>query len=208
MLFDLAALQKNKSQKGAPTMFKLIQSQIGAENSNLGAMTVENIPNEIIKKYFDPKTDAAVIRNIQANGITYIAPTSKWRNSLFQSNRTSPTEALLNTGKKLQYIDPKYGHKVTLERDNVTGNYNYSTILRAIDENGEYYETKPFGIAQAFGKNIDVALSNIMSKISIANMRLKEDFDRFHNSNNEKAVKAFQDKFGKAPKNTGYNILD
>ena len=208
MLVDLAAMAKNKSQKGNPTIFTLIQSQIGAESSDLGAMKVKNIPNELIEKYFDKTNDAQTIKDIKANGITYIAPTSKWKNSLFQSNRTTPTEAILNTGKKIQYIDPVYGHKVLIERDNVTGNYNYTTILRAVDENGEYYESKPSGISQGYGKNIDVAMSKIMVGIANANARLKDDFNKYHNSNNEKAVKAFQDKFGRAPKNTGYKIVD
>ena len=206
MLFDLSTMQKNKNQKGNPTIFKLIQSQIGAENSDLGAMTIKNIPEEVIKKYFDPEKDGEVIKDIKTNGITYIAPTSNWKNSLFQSNRTTPTEALLNAGKVMEYIDPTYGHKITFERDNVTGNYRYSTTIRYVDDDGIYHEGVAANGQQQFGKNIDQELRNQMDIITSANERLKQDFKKFHSYNNEKAVKTFQDKFGRAPKNAGFKF--
>jgi hypothetical protein len=205
MLFDLKNLSKNKSQKTNPTIFKLIQSQIGAENSDLGAMKISNIPNEVIEKYFKGEDD--IIDKIKTNGITYIAPTSNWKNSLFQSNRITPTEAILNTGKKLSYVDPTYGHTVIFDKDNVTGNYRYTTVIRAVDDNGEYFETKESSMAQPFGKQIDNKLNSIMKSFADANARLKEDYERFHNSNNEKNVKAFNEKFGRAPKNPGFNTL-
>jgi len=205
MLFDLKNLSKNKDQKSNPTIFKLIQSQIGAENSDLGAMKISNIPNEVIEKYFKGEDD--IIDKIKTNGITYIAPTSNWKNSLFQSNRITPTEAILNTGKKLSYVDPNYGHTVIFDKDNVTGNYRYTTVIRAIDENGEYFELKESSMAQPFGKQIDGKLNSIMKSFADANARLKEDYERFHNSNNEKNVKAFNEKFGRAPKNAGFNTL-
>jgi hypothetical protein len=207
MLFDLKNLSKNKSQKTNPTIFKLIQSQIAAENSDLGAMKISNIPDEVIGKYFDSKADAEVIDKIKTNGITYIAPTNNWKNSLFQSNRITPTEAILNTGKKLSYVDPTYGHTVIFDKDNVTGNYRYTTVIRAVDENGEYFEEKESSMAQPFGKQIDGRLNSIMEKFARANARLKEDYERFHSSNNEKVVKAFNEKFGRAPKNAGFKTL-
>jgi hypothetical protein len=207
MLFDLKNLSKNKDQRSNPTIFKLAQSQIAAENSDLGAMEISNIPNEVIKKYFDEKTDAEVIDKIKTNGITYIAPTSNWKNSLFQSNRITPTEAILNTGKKLSYVDPTYGHTVIFDKDNVTGNYRYTTVIRAVDDNGEYFEMKGSSMAQPFGKQIDGKLNEVMKAFADANARLKEDYERFHNSNNEKVVKAFNEKFGRAPKNPGFNTL-
>jgi hypothetical protein len=47
MLFDLSAMSKNKDQKSNPTTFKLIQGQIGGENSDLGVMGVSNIPESV-----------------------------------------------------------------------------------------------------------------------------------------------------------------
>jgi hypothetical protein len=207
MLFDLSTMSKNKNQKGNPTIFKLIQSQIGAENSELGAMKIKNIPNEVIEKYFDKKADAQIISDLQTNGITYIAPATSWKNSLFQSNKVTPTEAVLNTGKKIQYIDPVYGHKLILDRDNVTGNYRYTTTIRAVDDNGEYYELKESSFAQPFGKQIDSKLNDIMGRFADANDILAEDFKKYHSSNNEKTVKSFQDKFGRVPKDSGYKIF-
>jgi hypothetical protein len=207
MLFDLSNLSRNKNQKNNPTVFKLIQAQIAGENSDLGAMKLKNIPNEIIEKYFDPKADAQVIEDLKTNGITYIAPSSSWKNSLFQSNKVTPTEAILNTGKKIQYVDPVHGHSVILDKDNVTGNYRYTTTLRGVEENGEYYEIKESSIAQPFGKQIDIKLNEIMGKFAEANEILDDEYKKFHSANNEKAVKSFNSKFGKAPKNSGFKTL-
>jgi hypothetical protein len=200
-------LSTNKNQKDKPTVFKLIQAQIAGENSDLGAMKLKNIPNEIIEKYFDPKADAQVIEDLKTNGITYIAPSSSWKNSLFQSNKVTPTEAILNTGKKIQYVDPVHGHSVILDKDNVTGNYRYTTTLRGVEENGEYYEIKESSIAQPFGKQIDIKLNEIMGKFAKANEILDDEYKKFHSANNEKAVKSFNSKFGKAPKNSGFKTL-
>jgi hypothetical protein len=64
----------------------------------------------VIKKYFDASVtaDKEIINAIKTNGITYIAPKTHWKNSMFQSNKMTPTEALLNASKKMTYIDPVY----------------------------------------------------------------------------------------------------
>ena len=210
ILFDLAALGKNKSQLDTPTSFKLIQSQIGAENEDSGAMKFKNIPNDIIEKYFD-KDDAdqkEIMNEIKTNGITYIAPKSSWNNSLFKSNTTSPTQALLNTGSRIQYIDPKYGHMMVLDKDNVTGKYRYNVIIKGINDEGKYYQKNLSDFAENIGNNIDKIESNIMNEIVENNKQLDEQFQSFHRQGFTEGVTAFNNSFGKTIKNAGYKVLD
>jgi hypothetical protein len=210
IMFDLSNLAKNKSQKGAPTVFKLSQTQIGAESPDLGAMRVKNIPVEIIEKYFDKKNaaDLQIINDIKTNGITYIAPKSSWNNSLFQSSRVTPTEAILNTGKTIQYIDPSYGHKVILNRDPVTGKYMYNVLIRGIDDEGRYAEKDFSDFAQNFGGNIDSVESDIMGEIAKVNDRIDKTYKDFHRQGFEEGVKRLNESFGsKSYKNAGYKVL-
>jgi len=208
MLFDLAALSKKKGQKDNPTLFKLTQAQIAGENADLGAMTIGNIPDEIINKYFDKQNteDKAIINDIKTNGVTFMAPESNWKNGLFQSNQMTPTEAILNTGKNITFTDPTYGHVMILDKDPVTGNYNYNVKLRYIDEFGRYGEENILNFANPFGNEIDNVLTKAMIKMSEGNQKLKQQFEQFHKEGFKEGIKTFTEKFGSVPKNAGYKI--
>ena len=161
-------------------------------------------------QYFD-KDDAdqkEIMNEIKTNGITYIAPKSSWNNSLFKSNTTSPTQALLNTGSRIQYIDPKYGHMMVLDKDNVTGKYRYNVILKGINDEGKYYQKKLSDFAEDFGGNIDSIESNIMNEIVENNKQLDEQFQSFHRQGFTEGVNAFNNSFGQTVKNAGYKVLD
>ncbi len=206
MMFDLAALSNNKAQKDKPDIFKLIQHQVGMEDSGLGAMTVGNIPQSVIDKYFDKKEDAAIINEIKANGITFMAPQSNWRNNLYQSNKITPTESIMNTGKGLSFVDPSYGHNYVVRRDNVTGNYSITGKINSVDDNGKpivysLSETVPYG------NNIDDKISKIMIDIHNTNVRLKQVYTNFHNLEDTQKKMNMEKAFGKSFKNAGLKII-
>lgn len=205
MLFDLSNLSRNKDQKNKHTVFQLLQSQVGASNADLGMMKVKQIPTEIVEKYFDKKdaNDAKIINDIKTNGITYIAPKTAWNNSLFQSNRTTPTQAILNLGREIEYVDPKYGHKMVLSKDPVSGQYGYNLIIRAINENGEYEEVKEGDFSKNYGNAIDGIEGKFMNQIAQTNKYMDDLFKKFHAENFQKGLEAFK-RFETPPKNSGY----
>jgi len=208
LAFDLDALSYQKSQKDKPNIFKLVQHQVGMENSYLGAMTIKNIPDEVLYKYFDKTNDAAIIKEIKANGITYIAPQSNWKNGLFQSNKISANEMILNTGKTIQYIDPMYGHKFNITRDKATGNYNFNTEINYVDENGNpQKETESLPIA-ALGNAIDGEIEKYISQFTKLSKANEENFKYFQSVGNTEATQKMIKAFGKGFKNSGFKIID
>jgi hypothetical protein len=205
MLFDLSNLSRNKDQKNKPSVFQLLQSQVGAENANLGMMKVKQIPTEIVEKYFDKSNaeDAKIIKDIKTNGITYIAPKTSWNNSLFQSNRITPTQAILNLGREIEYVDPKYGHKMVLSKDPASGQYGYNMIIRGVNENGEYEEVKVSDFAQNYGGGIDGVEGKFMNQIATTNKYMDNLYKKFHAENFQKGLETFK-RFEIPPKNAGY----
>lgn len=205
MLFDLSTLSRNKDQNNKHTVFQLLQSQVGGSNADLGMMKVKQIPTEIIEKYFDKKNteDAKIINDIKTNGITYIAPKTSWNNSLFQSNKITPTQAILNLGKEIEYVDPKYGHMMRLTKDPVSGQYGYSMIIRGVDENGNYTEIKEGDFAKNYGNGVDSIEAKFMHHIAQTNAYMNDLFKKFHAENFQKGLEAFK-RFETPPKNAGY----
>lgn len=206
MMFDLSSLASTKNQKDKPDMFNLIQHQIGMENSAIGAMTVGNIPQSIIDKYFDKTDDAAIINDIKANGITFMAPQSNWNNNFFQSNKITPTEALLNTGKGLSYVDPDGGHSYKITKDKLTGTYNLVAKMRYIDDGGFTKEEKINETIQPFGNNVDNRIDTLLVDMKNINAYHKNLYTEFHNLGENSKKMNMEKSFGKNYKNAGLKV--
>ena len=205
LMFDLQQLSKQKGQKDKPDVIKLVQHPVAMENPDLGAMSVKNIPLNMIEKYF--KGDDKTIAEIQANGITFMAPEKSWNNSLFQSNKITPFEMSLNTGKSIQYVDPLYGHKLIVTRDKVTGTYSLTKQLNSVDESGNSVVESSSQIIRPFGNNIDAQIEKTVDEFANWSKTMEGNFKYFQQSNNTEAVQKMQSAFGKTIKNSGFKIL-
>ena len=204
---DLLNLSFNADQAKKPTIFKLEQAQIAGENEKAGSMTV-HFPRKFLEeqvKNGEYKIDAKEVEQIYQNGITFIAPHSQWKNHMFKANQLTPTEAMLNMNKKINYTSPNNAGNYIIEKDKNNGNYRYSVTYNTVDGEGNLKAFNENDASITFGKKIDEFEHNFFEKFQMVNERNLGLYKKFHAEGNAEAMKKMESAFGFTPKQAGFN---
>lgn len=204
---DLLNLSFNADQAKKPTVFKLEQAQIAGENEKAGSMTI-HFPRKFLEEQIkdgDYKIDAKEVEQIYQNGIKFMAPQSQWKNQMFKSNQLTPTEAILNMNKKIDYTSPNNAGNYLIEKDKNSGNYRYSVTYNTVDGEGNLKAFNENDAAVTFGKNIDAFERDFFTKFQMVTERNLGLYKKFHTEGNTEAMKKMESAFGFTPKQAGFN---
>jgi len=201
----LRELSYTVRDKKKPGDFKIVNHQVASENKNLSGMTIF-MPREFLEKHLkgdDGKVDHAAVNQIVANGITFIAPTSEWNNSLHKGNEITPTQALINAKGKLPYNNPNNAGKYNIEKvsDN---NYRANFMVYEMNDEGKMIKHIREIPSEQMGNNVDLVEKLMLREIQGQNEDNLKKYREFHAANNEEAMKNAQKYFGFTPKQFGW----
>jgi hypothetical protein len=203
----LRELQMSAGKNSKEGSFMIARSAIAREKADLGAVII--IPSqEFLKKYI--KTDAgaidwAKIKEIKANGISFIAPRQQWTNNFFQENELTATEQILNAKGKIDYVHGQGAGRYTMEKiKNVPGvDYRISYSTKRINEYGDVEEMSDALPLMRSGNNIDnneSAIYDRLQEIAVHNAQMTKKFQR---EGNQEALAKIRKSF-KIPPVGGY----
>jgi len=103
-----------------PKTFKLLSTQIAAEDRNKASMIL--YPSMDVLKELMQGEDKGLITNdvanaIVTNGISFISNKRNFTNSIYNANKWTPMQTIVNALGSYEYEDPMGGGKVQIERD-------------------------------------------------------------------------------------------
>jgi len=167
MLNDIYSKKGTKSKLGT---FEMYSIDAGLEKEGLATMLIKLTP-EILKGYQQTTKEGEItgvgyftteeLNAMVQGGIAFVAPDSYWSNDLYQRNKVTPIEGILNAepNKKYIYTDQNGAGQIFLSKGlgGRSGDYNIDYRVKAFDPNtGRVVEERrsvPY--YAVLGKNID-----------------------------------------------------
>lgn len=144
-----------------PKTFQLYSTQISAEDRNKGAMIL--YPSMTVLKELMQGEDKGLITNeianaIATNGISFISNKNNFSNSIFQANKWTPMQTIVNALGSYEYEDPMGGGKMVIEKDpSGLSDYMVNVSFRELMPDGSIKYTTTEVPSVNYQNNIDLA---------------------------------------------------
>ena len=166
--------------KDAPYI-DIIAHKIANEDKTKSAIQIK-IPRDILEKHLkgdDGKVDAALVNQIDQNGVTFIANKNDWNVDMLKSMDYTPLQAILNAKTSVSYHHPYNAGGYEIEK--LEGNdYRFKQTLYAMDENGRKVKIDAGTPTFPYGNYIDAARDNVFAKIQMQNQLNLDQYRKFH----------------------------
>jgi hypothetical protein len=144
-----------------PKTFKLYSTQVSAEDRNKGSMIL--YPSMDVLKELMSGEDKGLITNdvanaIVTNGISFISNKNNFSNSIFQANKWTPMQTIVNALGSYEYEDPMGGGKLLIEKDpSGLSDYMVNVSFRELMPDGSIQYTTTEVPSVNYQNNIDYA---------------------------------------------------
>jgi hypothetical protein len=144
-----------------PKTFKLYSTQVSAEDRNKGSMIL--YPSMDVLKELMSGEDKGLITNdvanaIVTNGISFISNKNNFSNSIFQANKWTPMQTIVNALGSYEYEDPMGGGKLLIEKDpSGLSDYMVNVSFRELMPDGSIQYTTTEVPSVNYQNNIDDA---------------------------------------------------
>jgi len=166
--------------KDAPYI-DIIAHKIANEDKTKSAIQIK-IPRDILEKHLkgdDGEVDAALVNQIDQNGVTFIANKNDWNVDMLKSMDYTPLQAILNAKTSVSYHHPYNAGGYEIEK--LEGNdYRFKQTLYAMDENGRKVKIDAGTPTFPYGNYIDAARDDVFAKIQMQNQLNLEQYRKFH----------------------------
>jgi hypothetical protein len=144
-----------------PKQFKLYSTQVSLEDRNKGSMIL--YPSMDVLKELMSGEDKGLITNevanaIVTNGISFISNKNNFSNSIFQANKWTPMQTIVNALGSYEYEDPMGGGKLMIEKDpSGLSDYMVNVSFRELMPDGSIKYTTTEVPSVNYQNNIDYA---------------------------------------------------